>query len=129
MSKKTSELGKRGEAFAEEHLSRNGFRVIASNCTTKYGEIDIVAMEDDVICFIEVKTRTSDAAGRPEEAVTLSKKCKIARTARKFLLEKRCYGRPCRFDVVAIIMPYDGEPSVEVFKNAFTLDEIGMRWV
>lgn len=121
------DIGDRGEAIAEKFLLDNGYAVIARNYTTKGGEVDFIAVENDEICFVEVKTRTGIEMGRPEEAVTFSKKRRIARAAKSFIFEKDLYAKSCRFDVIAILLPDNSEPAIEHFKNAFRLDEIRMK--
>lgn len=122
------DIGDKGEAIAEKFLLDNGYAVIVRNYETKGGEVDFIALENDEICFIEVKTRTGIEMGRPEDAVTFSKKRRIARAAKSFIFEKDLYTRPCRFDVIAIILPDNSEPQIELFQNAFRLDEIRMKW-
>src|SRR5579883_2093998 len=70
-------LGRTGERLAGEHLIRCGYRVLERNFRCRYGEIDLVAEDEQDLIFVEVKTRRGDAYGRPEEAVTRRKQRKI----------------------------------------------------
>jgi putative endonuclease len=114
----TRKTGGTGEAIALAHLEHNGYAIIDRNYTCLIGEIDIVAMNDGDIVFIEVKSRRSSAFGTPAEAVTVTKQKKISRTALYYLKEKNLLGRPVRFDVVAVTLKRD-ETTVEIFQNAF----------
>lgn len=78
-------IGNAGEEFAAEVLKAKGYYIIRRNFSCPYGEIDIVAIKDKVISFIEVKTRTSCQYGSPSEAVNLKKQRHIKNAARYFL--------------------------------------------
>lgn len=101
-------LGRLGEEWARLHLEACGFHPVAQRHRTRHGEIDLVARRDDLLVFVEVKTRRGNACGRPEEAVTPAKMLRLRRLAAAFLAERG--GDGClsfRFDVVAIT--FDGE--------------------
>ncbi len=78
-------VGQLGEELAAELLKAKGYYIIRSNFSCPYGEIDIVAIKDKVICFVEVKTRTSSQYGSPGEAVDFKKQRHIRNAARYFL--------------------------------------------
>ncbi|MHB8079430.1 MAG: YraN family protein [Candidatus Krumholzibacteriia bacterium] len=102
-------LGRLGEEWARLHLEACGFRPVACRHRTRYGEIDLVARRDDLLVFVEVKTRRGDACGRPEEAVTRAKLARLRRLAAAFLAEVG--GGGCcrfRFDVVAVTFGGEG---------------------
>ncbi|MBK8148085.1 MAG: YraN family protein [Acidobacteria bacterium] len=118
-------LGETGLGLAAEFLVRRGMRIVCSNFTVPIGrnlrgaavtgEIDIVALDGDVLCFVEVKTRTSADFASPVTAVDLKKQRQIIRTARIyrkiFGVEQMRY----RYDAVAVVA---GErPSIEHFRN------------
>ena len=67
-------IGKWGEEIAAGYLLEQGFDIVARNARTPYGEIDIVARQGDITIFIEVKTRTSDKMGMPEDSITARKR-------------------------------------------------------
>ncbi|WP_194609701.1 YraN family protein [Clostridium vitabionis] len=101
--------GRRGvgtlwEERAALWLTEKGFRILDRNYYTRRGEIDIVATEGRVLCFVEVKYRRSSGSGDPAEAVTLKKQRRILETAKIWML---VHGfpeeTPLRFDVVAIL--------------------------
>lgn len=119
---RTHILGRNGEGFAVSFLSASGYRIVETNYRTRSGEIDIVARDGDVLCFIEVKTRRSDCGHDPFEAVGPRKQSVLARTARFYLAQR--YGSDevcCRFDVLAVYEGADGALSGDLLKDAFQL--------
>ena len=116
------QLGKSGEEFAVGLLKQNGYKIIARNYKTKLGEIDIIASDKDTICFIEVKLRSSDRFGTPQEAVLAKKQRQISRASLLYLKDNDLLNKKARFDVVAIIYS-KSKPILNLIKNAFDLDE------
>ncbi len=110
-------LGFRGEDLAARALERRGYAILARRYRTRHGEIDIIAEDRGTLVFVEVKARTDDEFGTAAEAVTASKQRRLLRMARLYLATATV-NRPCRFDVVAIMLD-QGEPVVEVYTNAF----------
>ena len=96
------ELGKLGEEKAIEFLIKNGYKIIEKNYKTKIGEIDLIAKKKKEIVFIEVKTRSSDKFGLPEEAVNERKLKKIEKVALLYLNSKKI-DLPYRFEVLSIM--------------------------
>lgn len=78
-------IGNAGEELAAEVLKAKGYYIIRKNFSCPYGEIDIVAIKDKIISFVEVKTRTSYQYGSPSEAVNFKKQRHIRNAARYFL--------------------------------------------
>src|SRR5690242_11125302 len=111
-------LGKAGEDIACDVLRRRGYEILARRYRTRYGEIDIVAVHQGVLVFVEVKARRGDAFGSGAEAVTVWKQRRIAQMAADYVVRRRLQERPCRFDVVAVTMG-EGEPRVDVIPDAF----------
>ena len=88
------------------------------------GEIDLIAVDSGVLCFVEVKGRSGPGFGAPEEAVTREKRRRIARVAQEYLRRRRLpASQRCRFDVVSIVDRGDGAPRVEIHRDAFLLPE------
>ena len=113
-------FGDRGERTAVKFLKRQGLRIVERNYRTPWGEIDIIAIDDRTVVFVEVKTRKSDQFGRPEEAVTLEKQKTLTRMALSYLKKYKLLECPARFDVVAIIWPDDNSPpEIRHLRNAF----------
>ena len=121
-------MGQHGEELAARHLAQNGYRIIARNYRNRCGEIDLIAREADVFCFIEVKTRASAVYGGPLEAVSITKQERIARTALIFLQERGLAEAKMRFDVVAVMMENPATPRVDVLKDAFSSTSEGGIW-
>jgi putative endonuclease len=94
-------IGLKGELYAVHYLRSKGYEIVANNFYTRYGEIDIVAQKNNRFSFVEVKTRTSDYFGSPEEAISFIKIRRLKRTIMKFLLESPIY-KQWQIDVIAI---------------------------
>lgn len=119
-SKDRKRLGSRGEDLAAEHLAARGYRIVARNYATPRGEIDIVAVHEGVVVFVEVKTRRGARFGLPHEAVDARKRERMASAARHYLASARKTSRPARFDIVSIM--FDGEtPAITHIEDAFEL--------
>ena len=114
MSNERIDLGKKGEKISVEFLKKQGYKIVETNYRCSVGEIDIVAKDKDVLCFVEVKTRKSDEYGLPEEAVDWHKQRKLVKVALAYLEEKKVYGQDLRFDVVSV---YPGH--IKLIKDAF----------
>ena len=111
-------LGGKGEKAAEKYLRKNHYRILTRRFRTKSGEIDIIARQGPVLCFIEVKTRSDMAFGPPEEALTITKIKRISKAAQAYIQKKKLWDTPVRFDVVTV--NYDSEkPEVTLIKGAF----------
>jgi putative endonuclease len=117
-------LGQRGEAAAARFLRRRGYKILARSDQFGPGELDLVALQRKTIVFVEVKTRQSQEAGHPAEAVDDRKQRQLTRTAVSFLKRHRLLEYPARFDVIAVTWPAGkGRPMIEHIENAF--DAVG----
>jgi putative endonuclease len=113
-------LGNAGEREAARFLRRSGYRIIARRYRTPAGELDLVARDGDWIVFVEVKTRRSNDAGQPFEAVDRRKQEQLTKLALAFLKRRGWLERRARFDVVSILWPEgSGLPEITHFRNAF----------
>ena len=113
------ELGFTGEELAVKYLRRRGYKILERNYRCPLGEIDAVALKDGFLVFVEIKTRRTSLFGPPQEAVNTKKRKKLKDLALYYLSQKGLGERlPLRFDVVAVDLS-KGEPSVELFPNAF----------
>ncbi len=115
-----SKIGREGEALAVAYLRKKRYRIVEQNYRCQVGEMDIVALDRKTICFIEVKTRSTDEYDRPEVAVHRKKQRRLSRVALWFLKEKQLENVRARFDVVAIRRRGDLS-EVQHFENAFDL--------
>jgi len=116
-----ADLGVRGENLAYWYLRRAGYTVVARNWRARSGagELDLVGWEGPILAFVEVKTRTSLAAGPPEEAVSPNKQQRVIRGAKEYL--RRLGRKPvtCRFDVVSIWLDARQGLQVRLIRDAF----------
>lgn len=115
-------LGQRGEALAADYLLKNGYRILEQNYRCEIGEIDIIAEKSGRTLFVEVKTRSSDHYGLPQESVHETKQQKILRSAEWYLKEKRIQDKPVGFEVVAVQWRAVGDPEIRLISNAFNQD-------
>ena len=117
----SQELGARGETLAYWYLRQAGYTVVARNWRARSGagELDLVGWEGPILAFVEVKTRTSEAAGPPEEAVSPNKQKRVIRAAKEYLRQLRRKPMSCRFDVVSVSLhPREGL-QVRLTRDAF----------
>jgi putative endonuclease len=121
MSKYLLETGNKGEIIAADFLKQNGYKIIQFNFRNKLGQIDIIAKNNDVLCFIEVKTRRSFRFGRPPEAVSKVKQKRIAKSALVYLKNNQLMKSRARFDVVSVSLS-NQNPQVDLIKDAFNLE-------
>lgn len=111
-------LGRLGEKKAEDYYRNAGYLTLHKNYRTPFGEFDLIVSKNTETVFVEVKTRTSLAFGRPEEAVNKDKLRKIRKGIEYYMLQKKDKVKDYRFDVVSIILSNDGEvANFEVFEN------------
>lgn len=107
------DLGRRGEALAADFLLARGHRVLARNWRCPLGELDLVTAIDHWIIAVEVKTRSSLAAGHPFEAVDGRKLARLHRLGAQWCAEHGASVGRLRIDVVGVLLPRDGAPVVE----------------
>lgn len=116
--------GQRGEEDAYFYLRRRGYVMVARNFRSPHhrGELDLVGWDKDVLCFIEVKTRTTHDIKPPEAAVDRDKQRSLTAVARDYL---RHMALPCqwRFDVISVYYEsHSSPPQFELFRNAFPVE-------
>ena len=109
-------IGKWGEEIAAEFLTAHGREIVARNARTPYGEIDIIAKQGDAIIFVEVKTRTSDKMGLPEESINARKRQHMISAAEHYAAEHEI--DRWQIDVISIEGKPGTEPKVTYFENA-----------
>jgi len=118
-------LGQRGERIAQRLLQKKGLVVIERGYREKFGEIDLIAIDDRTVVFVEVKTRSTDVAGAPWEAVDEQKQRKITRVATMYLKKHGLLDSRCRFDVVAIETGRPrNRPKIQHITDAFEAADI-----
>jgi putative endonuclease len=131
------QLGRQGEQLAVEHLKRAGYQIVAGNVKLPVGrntrgvivnaEIDIVAYDGPMLCFVEVKTRASDEFAPPQVNVDLRKRRQVARAARAYRRMLGLMSASYRYDVITIVLPPEktgdlpgAEPRIELLKSFWT---------
>jgi putative endonuclease len=132
-----SSLGALGEAYAAAYLDQLGYRIVAANFTLPVGrnrrgaivnaEIDLIAYDGDTLCFVEVKTRSSDWFAPPEVNVDLRKRRQITRAARVYRQMLGIKNDPHRYDVVTVIIGDDSTPQIELLRNFWTDQSLRKR--
>jgi putative endonuclease len=95
-------FGRIGQNFAEKYLRGLGYKIIAKNFNTRWGEIDIIAKDGDCFVFVEVKTRRDQRFGAPEEAVTKTKQRHLLAAAQIYLSKIFHLNDQWRVDVIAL---------------------------
>ncbi len=126
----SNRVGRIGEDLAAQFFIRRGWRLVCSNFKVPIGrnrrgvavsgEIDLIALDEDVLCFVEVKTRSSAEFASPLSAVDLRKQRQITRTARIY---RKIFGLQSfkfRYDVVSIVLNDKNSPNIEHIKNFWT---------
>jgi putative endonuclease len=113
-------LGRLGERLAAEHLERRGCSIVSRNHRTRYGEIDLIVMDGDMLVFVEVKTRRG--RGSPWDALHDAKRAQVRRMARAYLTEvpNRPRAAGLRFDAIGIQIDGRGQlTSLSHLEGAF----------
>jgi len=112
-------LGIQGEALTAAYLQRQGYTLLSHRYRCREGEIDLIVRKDDLLCFVEVKTRSSLRMGLPREAVDRRKQERLRRAAMRYLCEN-CIEGPARFDVAEVYFDGMGKRYIQYIENAFT---------
>lgn len=111
-----------GEAMVANWLRERGFRLLSAGYHCRYGEIDLIAEEAGILCFIEVKTRSNLDAGLPREYVTPAKQRRLRITAQWYLAAHDMADHPARFDVAEVYTDAQHSPQntrLHYIRNAF----------
>lgn len=114
-----NELGKLGEEAAKQYLLSQGYAILQTNFRVGRKEADIIAYQDGVIVFVEVKTRSSDEIVAPESAVDRSKQQSYVRLANAYVLQNH-REEEVRFDIIAILVNDMDDVKIKHIPNAFT---------
>ncbi|HKP46276.1 MAG TPA: YraN family protein [Pyrinomonadaceae bacterium] len=135
---KQLDLGRRGEEFAVAYLEQFGYRIVATNFSLPVGrnrigarihvEVDIVAYDGPVLCFIEVKSRASDWFAPPQANVDRRKQRQITRAARAYRRLLNITTDPYRYDVITVVFGEDRDsPQIELLRKYWTEDQLRKR--
>ncbi len=122
--------GRWGEQLAVRFLKKKRYKIIGKRVRVgKRDELDIIAQHDNVLVFVEVKTRKNETYGRPFSAVNKDKKKHLSRAAIGYLKQKKIEPEFIRFDVIEVIGEIGGEaPEIRHIENAFPLDSSYRLW-
>lgn len=100
-------VGKRGEDLASKYLIRKGYKILDRNFKARYGELDIIALDKQILVFVEVKTRINESFGTPAEAVTPRKLREVIQTAQYYKVLHPELPDAIRVDVIGILLDLD----------------------
>jgi len=113
------ELGKAGEEAALRYLKKKKYKILARGFRLFRGEIDIIARDQNTLVFVEVKARSRQDFGLPEEAITPAKQRQIRKIAEGFLMRNHSENVECRFDVLSLVKTEKSTFKINHIKNAF----------
>lgn len=116
-SMKRISLGRLGESIAATYLEKKGYSIRERNSRTPYGEIDLIAMLDSTVIFVEVKTRASTSLGPPEISITPRKIEHMRSAAQYYIQQHPELSGEYRLEVIAIQLNRDQPPLIDHFEN------------
>ena len=119
MKNRSQKLGRSGEEIAVKYLINMGYKMIDRNFRVPGGEIDVVAKDNGILVFVEVKNYSYRNFYMPVYSISLKKKMRIRRTAEEYLYRNDIQNNDCRFDVVLIYMNEDGRREIELIQDVF----------
>ena len=111
--------GRAGEDLGEQYLKNQGYQILERNVQLPFGEIDLIALHQGSLVFIEVKSRKDDSFGFPEESINRRKKTQLAKLASWYLCRYPKFPQ-VRFDILAI-QAEGNESGVRLIQNAFEI--------
>ncbi len=111
-------IGKKGEELAQKYLQENEFIIVERNFVCDLGEADIIATKDNMLFFIEVKTRTQSIYGSPAEAVDIRKQKHIYKVAEFYIYKNKIKNVPISLDVIEVYIFDDAKPKIYHIQNA-----------
>ncbi|MBT8317884.1 MAG: YraN family protein [Lutibacter sp.] len=114
---KHNELGKEGEKLAEEFLLKNGYQIIEKNWRFKKAEVDIIAKKNEILAIIEVKTRSNNYFGNPQDFVNQKKIKLLVEAINQYVISKEL-DLDVRFDIIAILKN-NNALEIEHLEDAF----------
>jgi putative endonuclease len=105
------EKGRLGEKIAKEYLQNKGYKVLEQNCRNRYGEIDLICEERGILVFVEVKTRTGERFGSPEDALNRNKIFRLVKNAEAYAVKNSRRDIDYRIDAICIVLDENREPK------------------
>ncbi|MFW6158241.1 MAG: YraN family protein [Planctomycetota bacterium] len=121
MPRSRKALGNAAERAALRFLKSSGYRPLTRNYSTPRGEIDIIAVDGDTVCFVEVRARRRDEFASPQATVNRRKQARIRAAASTYLARHGLQDRLCRFDLVSVLAGGrpDDDWQIELVRGAF----------
>jgi putative endonuclease len=113
-------LGRWGEEAAAGYLQASGYAILGHNVRLGHDEIDLIAQKEDLLVFVEVKTRTSSSFAYPEDSVTLRKQIRMLAAAERYLDDHPESPESWQFDVIAVEGGPGQEPVITHFENVIS---------
>ena len=114
-----TKLGKLGEDLAVNALSADGYKIVERNAKIYKREVDVIAVDGDLLVFIEVKARSDHSFGKPLEAIDNKRQARLRKAAQLYIMRKKLKSTSVRFDVVTVDFTNNPKGEVEIVKNAF----------
>ena len=115
---KHNDFGRHSEIMAQNYLMSIGYKILETNWRSGHKEIDIIAKDENIIVFVEVKSTTNDIFAKPEDAVNFKKIKNIVRAANTYLISHNIEN-DSRFDIITLLLMPSGEYKIEHIKDAF----------
>ena len=115
---KHKQTGAKGEQAAVKFLENKGYQILHTNWRSGKKEVDVIALVEDLLVFIEVKTRKNFAFGFPEEAVTKQKEHYLKAAVEDYL-ERNSELQKIRFDIISVVIEADEVKEIKHFEDAF----------
>jgi putative endonuclease len=113
------DFGKKGEQMSRQFLESKGYAILKENWRFKHKEVDLICKDENILVFVEVKTRSGDYFQKPYEAVETKKQKLLIEAAEAFILEFSDFTE-IRFDIVSIVQKPNATAEIEHIINAFT---------
>lgn len=120
-------LGKNGEDEAVKYLEKQGYTIIERNFMCKQGEIDIIALNEKYLVFVEIKSRTSNEFGLPSESVTERKKKHMIKAIQYYLYKRNLENVNIRIDVIEVYVK-DEKYTINHIKQIIWIDIYKNKW-
>ncbi|MGL4422376.1 MAG: YraN family protein [Gemmataceae bacterium] len=121
-------FGDRSERAAARFLRQRGYRILAANVQLQVSELDLLAIHNDIIVVVEVRSSQTQSLSDIASTVNLPKQQRLTKAALKLLQRRRLLGATLRFDVLAIRYPFRGEPEFLHLPDAFQATERFQIW-
>jgi putative endonuclease len=117
-SKPTQPFGRYGEQLVIRHLEKGGYQIVASNWRCSLGEIDIIAKKENILVFVEVRSRHAENTELSFESINKRKQTKLTALANEYINTHHLDAMHWRIDVIGVAIPRSGKPIIEHVEDA-----------